>query len=391
MPVLELAIDATGMQRGQQQAESALKGVQDAATKTQASVTAMGGSLRNTFQVVGGVSQVGQGIAQAASAFSSLNLTAGAFASSRVLLEISKTTQDFREMALATTGATSAWSVLGTVIRTHPILTLATVLGAAAGLMALFSSNTKQAASSVDTLAASMQKIRLDEQTRMFLGARPRGSEDELSHLFGVTSQLLREGPGTATQPRTYSLADVQQMVGARSLGGLATDLRVPTYDRTVPGFENFDLGAVRIPQEDVLNWVRGRYQRLSARPSQPGAGYDYSYQRQATFGLEGDMASGDRTTAAIEAARQMEEAMARSAEYARQIGGSLGAAVWDVAAGLQGWRQAVLSIINSVGRQTLSNLGASAASSLFGPTARQGGTTSSAPPGTGFDPWSGS
>jgi len=65
---------------------------------------------------------------------------------------------------------------------------------------------------------------------------------------------------------------------------------------------------------------------------------------------------------------------MARAAEYAGQIGASLGAGVYDVLAGIQGWRQALASIINSFARQGLSDLGASLASSLFRPTTAQGG-----------------
>ncbi len=397
MPTLELVIDATGMQRGAQQAETALKGVTTTAEKTATSVQSTGRALNNAFQTTSGVSQIGQGIAQTAAAFGQLNLAAGAFSASRTLLEIGKTVQDFQQMRAGITGASGAMATFGAVLRAHPLLTIATVIGAAASVMALFGSNTKKTAGAFDDLAASMNKARLDEETRAFLGAERGSPQDEMRRLYDVAFQLRREGPGTRTQPRTFSLADVQEMVGASSRGGLATEFGVSSPPREVPGFENFDLGAVQIPQEDVLNWVRQRYQRL-ARPSSSGGAWNRSLGGDAdplgsgAYGsgsiTGGDMALREQLAKDSEmAARQIAESMAQAAAYAASIGASLGAGVFDVLAGIQSWRQALANLVNSIARQGLTDIGSSLGASLFKPTPAQtsGGQSPNLvlPPGT--------
>jgi len=407
MPVLELVMDSTGLERGRQQAEAALKGVQTQATATQSSLTTVGGGLRNTFQAVQGVSQVGQGINSTATAFASLNLSMGAFAASRTLLEIGKTAQDFQQMAgvtkvvttdiygmtTATTKAASGWSLLGAAVRTHPLLAIATVLGTVASLMALFGSNTKEAATEFDKLSESMSKIRIDEKTQRFLGlpsAPSTGSEAKL--VYDALTLLLKTGPGTTTQPTTYSLAQAQDIFGKQSRGGFATELQqyVPNLGQGVRE-SGGSLGDVQIPYSALTDYARDSYLRFQRQAQATGVRQDpfsvvppgsYTFGTPDPYGLRPPGATGRGDYVSISPTQQGEvdaerraaynqqviDAMEKAAAYAGQIGSSLGAAVFDVAAGIQNWRQALLSIVSSFARQGLSSLG----SSLFESTTRQ-------------------
>ena len=94
MATLELTIDATGMERGAQQAQQAIDKVTKTAQQSQQ-------TLNKAFQTSGGAIQVAGGIAQTAKAFADLNVSAAAFGASRTLLEIGRTVQDFRELNVA--------------------------------------------------------------------------------------------------------------------------------------------------------------------------------------------------------------------------------------------------------------------------------------------------
>lgn len=425
MPTLELVLDATGMQRGAQQAEASLKGVQVTAEKTQASVTALGGGLRNTFQAVQGVSQVGQGIASTARAFEGANIAAGAFAASFTLLEIGKTAKDFRDMgstvttvthdiygmATSMTRAATAFEILGTVVKAHPLLTVATVIGAAAGLMALFSNNTKSAAQSFDELASSMAKARLDEDTARFLGVSGNKKSDELSRLFALTQyarspsaqdSLYRPGLTVSGLQNLLSETDRDRLLTELNRAGNPYALRALETGET-PSIGSREMGIPNIPvrNAELQQLLRNRYRDLSTAPTggpatgrmqfpgwmiptQPfgtpdklglGVGRDYvSISAAQQKDIDRDNAQ--------QAAERIAESMERAARSAEQIGGAFGAAAFDVLAGVQSLRQALLGIVSSLGRQGLSSLG----SQLFGATVRQAqGNTN--PTGGGDEP----
>lgn len=61
-----------------------------------------------------------------------------------------------------------------------------------------------------------------------------------------------------------------------------------------------------------------------------------------------------------VEAAKQTEENMRRAADYAANIGGQLGSAFADVLMKTTTLRQAFASIVASIARQSLSDIGAS-------------------------------
>lgn len=245
MATLELEVDARGLQRGAQEATQALDGVAKAADRTSSTFSKTGASMRAAFQATGGSIQVAGGIAQTAKAFGELNTAAAAFGSSRALLEIGKTAQDFRELResmqpvskvietvtfnyatmqneiVRTTVAigknASIWSTLGTIIKANPLLTIATVLGSIGSLMSIFSDNTKKATDNFQELADAMQKARLDAATRAALGmpTDTRGQAD-------VVAQAM-----------SRSLAGQQfnlQQFGAPSAGGIGYGAQAARY-----------------------------------------------------------------------------------------------------------------------------------------------------------------
>lgn len=401
MPVLELVMDATGMQRGQQQAEAALQGVQNAATKTQASVTSVGTSLRNSFQVTQGGVQIATGIAQTAQAFQSLNSAAAGFVGARTLLEIGQTAS---QLAILRGGVGAVSAAFVTLGRAIPYVGLA--LSAATAAYAIFGggvdNTTKKINAQVDAMDRLLTKARdLDKAARYL---QPGQQDPRQSQRNTVDTLLALRGVPSATP---YYAAEAASLFGvseqelryalARSgLGESALELRYPTHltGGAAPGtslnpysISRFSAGQLVSAGESLLTQRRST---VSAIDPATGTAYgtgefgppaplrrDYSGVRQVPFGIEGDATSGEAAMRAMEAASRQEEAMAKAAAYAEQIRRSLGAGVWDVLTGIQGWRQAMVSIINSIGRQGLSDLGSTLASSLFGATSRQAaGTT---------------
>ena len=231
MATLELAVDARPMQRGAQEATQALDGVSKAAERTTAaveetaqaatgvgraaaaassdvrkisqaatdaskSVANAGASMRAAFQATGGSIQVAGGIAQTAKAFGELNVAAAAFGSSRALLEIGKTVEDFRELA-ATVGKTgSVFQTLGAIVKANPLLTIATVLGSIGSLMSIFGDNTKKAAEAFEDLGTAMSKARMDAATAAYWGATGPGTQGQQQALFEAVGRARTTGAG---------------------------------------------------------------------------------------------------------------------------------------------------------------------------------------------------
>lgn len=405
MATLELGIDARPMVQGAQQAQQALDGVAKAAQKTTTevekttkaaadagkAVSQSGAAMRAAFQATGGSIQVAGGIAQTAKAFGELNIAAAAFGSSRALLEIGKTIQDFKELG-ATVGKTSSiFATLGMVVRANPLLTIATVLGSIGSLMSIFSDNTKKATSSFNELAAAMEKARLSERARAALGlpVTRQGQADVIGQAMERSlagdqfnlQQFGRGGLGGGADVARYLVAQgtpAQQAAAREYLqtggytlqtynvaasGPYASPSGKPLF---VPGLPNVALTPTQT--QDVL---RMRYESLTAQPAAaPAAG---GMAGGSTFGsFQGgvDTAFKNALVSAqliqeyerrkVEAAKQTEENMRRAADYAANIGGQLGSAFADVLMKTTTLRQAFASIVASIARQSLSDIGAS-------------------------------
>jgi len=252
MATLELAVDARPMQRGAQEATQALDGVSKAAERTTAaveqtaqaatgvgraaaaasadvrkiaqaateagkSVSNAGASMRAAFQATGGSIQVAGGIAQTAKAFGELNIAAATFGSSRALLEIGKTVEDFRELA-ATVGKTgSVFQTLGAIIKANPLLSVATALGAVGSLMQVFTGQTDEAAKAVQGFNEELQKLARQRQAAEILGIAGPAAGASLGAIRGIAEQTT--AGGLQLRPA------VQGTDLAREAAGLAADI----------------------------------------------------------------------------------------------------------------------------------------------------------------------
>ena len=369
--VLEVGLDARPMEQGAAQAKRAIDSVSESALKSQAAIS-------KAFQTTGGAVQVAGGIAQTAKAFAELNVSAGAFGASRALLEIGKTVQDFRELRGAVGASGSAFSVLGTILRAHPLMTLVTVLSTIGGLMSLFSRNTKEAASSFDQLAAAMQKAKLDASTRAYLGL-PQEAGGQQQALFQAIQDVQRTGQGLNLQQfgpgGVGGGADVARYLATR--GTEAQQAAAREYMRTggqnvtryyaagmqgtqVTQFER-GLPNVQLSPEQTQEVLRARYRSLQPQEvsSQMGVG---------TTGTSEAMQRAVQSAAIIATYKQREadnarvvaENMERAANYAGNIGSTVGAAFADVLMKTTTLRQAFAGIVASIARQGLADIGAS-------------------------------
>ena len=235
MATLELGIDARPMVQGAQQAQQALDGVAKTAQATTKevektgkaaadagkSVSQSGAAMRAAFQATGGSIQVAGGIAQTAKAFSELNVAAAAFGSSRALLEIGKTVQDFKELGETVGKTGSIFSTLGAIVRANPLLTIATVLGSLGSLMSIFGDNTKKAAGAFEELGAAMTKARMDAATAAYLGVQTPGGQGQQQAIFEAVGRARQTGEGLNLQ--AFGTGPGQVGYGATAARYLAT------------------------------------------------------------------------------------------------------------------------------------------------------------------------
>lgn len=412
MPTLELMIDATGMQRGQQQAETALKGVQNAAERTQASVTGVGTSFQRSFQVTQGGVQIATGIAQTAAAFQSMNTAMAGFAGARTLLEIGQTASQLAALRGGATAASGALALLG---RSIPYVGLA--LSAGTALYAIFggrvADTTKKINEQADALGRLQDKLRetairtgygqpdartgvggtIDALTALRLGdAQQTFTAGDAAALFGVSEQqlryaLARSGLGEAALEYTPGRSQEFDPFTGQARG-YAPQQRYR--------MQEFYRGQVIAAGEDILN-QRRRYagvdegRPFSVVPTQPFGvqdPYGFGVGRNYVEISRGQQSQVDRENAQASAER-IAESMERAARSAEAIGGAFGAAAFDVLAGVQSLRQALASFVAQFARQGLADAGSSFASSLFNATSRQvaGGSPSYSPGRMAGDP----
>jgi hypothetical protein len=394
--VLELAIDARPMEQGAAQAKRAIDSVSESALKSQAAIS-------KAFQTTGGAVQVAGGIAQTAKAFSELNVSAGAFGASRALLEIGKTVQDFRELRGAVGASGSAFSVLGTILRAHPLMTLVTVLSTIGGLMSLFSRNTKEAASSFDQLAAAMQKAKLDASTRAYLGL-PQDAGGQQQILFQAIHDVQRTGQGMNLQQfgpgGLGGGADVARYLATR--GTEAQQAAAREYMRTggqnvtryyAAGMQGtqvtqFERGLPSIPltPEQTQEVLRARYRALQPQQVEVQTGTGDRYGIGSALEQAVQMASivALNEKRKLEASQRITENMERAANYAGNIGSTVGAAFADVLMKTTTLRQAFAGIVASIARQGLADIGASIfRGAVSGLTPTQSGANAGVPMNT--------
>ena len=413
MATLELAIDAT-------KAEQAMKRVQTAAEGTGKAVQEAGTKMSAAFQATGGSIQIAGGLAQTAKAFGELNVQAGLFNSSRLLLEIGKTAQDFRELASGVTGVSGAFGVLTTIIKANPLLAAATAIGAIASAIGLFASETKKATDAYEEFGTALQKQRISAQAAQYLGVAGPGPQGSLAAIQGVAERQVLPGAGPmnlqqfgqlgygATAARYLAQQGTPEQQAAaleymRTGGSMVNrSYAAGMQGVTVRQFEQ-GLPAIQLDAAQTQAILRGIYQGIqqeapTAAAAASAGGYvpnpqlaEYYEQMQGplygpapapftgtgTRNMTGSLSGMGLADTAMQAAQlgqmalenqrritalKAEEARyaEQAANYAGQVGGTLGAAFADVLMKTTTLRQAFASIVASFARQGLSDIGAS-------------------------------
>lgn len=246
MATLELAIDATKAQQGAQVAQQAFTQVQKAAEGAARSVQVSSQAVSAAFQATGGTVQVAGGITATAKALSELNVAAASSNAARLLLEIGKTAQDFRDVAAGipsvtrpiietidvfddlgvkvgetsrvigtvtekTTRFGTVFATLNGIIKANPLLAAATAISAIGTALTLFTSESKQAADAYRGFTEELAKTRISDEAAAILGIR---------------------GPGA--QGRAGALQRAAEFTAA---GGAFTTGQLPGYDREIAQF----------------------------------------------------------------------------------------------------------------------------------------------------------
>ena len=227
MATLELAIDATKAQQGAQVAEQAMKRVQTAAEGTGKAVQDAGSKMSAAFQATGGSIQIAGGLAQTAKAFGELNVQAGLFNSSRLLLEIGKTAQDFRELSAGVTGVSGAFSTLTAIVKANPLLAAATAIGTIASAIGLFASETKKATTAYSGFTEELAKTRISDEAAKMLGIAVSGEAGRTRALRQAAEYTAAGGVLTTGQLPGYEREMAQFLVNQGVYGDLDSVRRI--------------------------------------------------------------------------------------------------------------------------------------------------------------------
>lgn len=396
---LELELKADRFQAGAKQVEQSLDRVSTTAAKTTAAVGQVGTQLNKAFTAQSGAAAA-QGIEQTVTSIGRMNVAAAGFGAAhtaanvgrfvRELREISSNTQivtrDVYGMVTSTRQAGGVWTALGSVIKAHPLLTIATVISAAAGAMSLFGNKTDEAAEKFEQLAASMRKAQLDEKTARYLGISPLNAQSaQINSLFESLSNALGQGGDT-------TVGQLQDLGGFGSRGALLSQLaqlgnqqaaefsasgklpqRVVGYSGQLgtPYYEPIQTGEFTVTAEQQRELLRQRYRELlgetdtlrRSERSVGGGGTAPGYGDGSLLRTGQDnrfTGSFDRVRinpehqASIERETQRQiENQERALESARelkfitdQIGGTLGDAAADFALGLGSARQIMAGLL---------------------------------------------
>ena len=406
MPTLELLIDASGMQRGATEAESALRRVKTAVEAVSSASTGgsgiYGGGSRvgssgatsfsfggggaggagSAFQVGGGSVQIAQGIAQTTQALQGLNTQAAAFAAARTALELGNTIRDFQAFRSSVGGVTTVFGTLGAVLRANPIGAIATAIGLAATAMSFFGSRTKDTTSEVQKQVSELSKLRAalpGTEARVGLGAAdPRTTSggtidtilalrersraesnisiDEAARLFGITPERLRLGlEDTGIAPSVNQPLPVTRTPAVDGRGNPLGFDRV-----TGGGFQSGISTSAAAQFGERLLTDRSQQERFRA----DGAAMDNMGASLRAAEMEADFQARNRAEdesrkAQQEAAERVAESMERAAQFGEQIGASVGDAAAQMLFAGRSFRDVISNLVRQFATQGLQNAGA--------------------------------
>ncbi len=410
---LDVVIDGSRAAQGAAQVEQSLGRVKTAADATVTSTQNVGRAMSSAFQATGGTIQVAQGITQTAKAFGDLNVSAGLFSSSRALLEIGRTVQDFRSMRSAIGGASGAIGLFSAAFRASPIGVVATVVGLAATAMSLFGSKTDEATEAVGRQASALGEMlaksrefsirsgygerdprattsgTVDVLTQLRLSDKRQFQAGEAASLFGVPEEQLRYAIGEKgrelARPGDFGY-------GARQFG-TGPAFRYGTFDRDEVIYAGEQLLSRRRIEEAARPSAGGTDAFLG--PVGPGSKNPFT-ERLGIFGpgephkyvlqSEGDRVHLDYENTKRDYERQ-EKAAERVATIFEGIGQSIGAVAADLLFAGGSFRQAIAGLVRQGATSGL-QAAFGAAFGAIGKTAAQGrsdgGGNLSLPPAEG-------
>lgn len=441
MATLELAIDATKAQQGAQVAQQAFTQVQKAAEGAARSVQVSSQAVSAAFQATGGTVQVAGGITATAKALTDLNAAAASSNAARLLLEIGKTAQDFKEVAAGVKNVSTTFDVYGNkvttvtqatgrfgtvfatlngIIKANPLLAAVTAISAIGTALTLFTSETKKATDAYEEFGAALQKQRISAQAAQYLGIAGPGPQGSLAAIQGVAERQVLPGAApmnlqqfgqlgygaTAARYLAQQGTPEQQRMALEYMrtGGYQS----PTYaygamgTRTQVGTQfQQGLPQIQLDAAQTQAVLRGIYQSIQQQAPTAAAaastgGYvpnpqlaEYYEQMQGplygpapapftstgTRNMTGSLTGMGLADTAMQAAqlgqmaldnqRRITELKAQEARYAEQaanyagqVGGTLGAAFADVLMKTTTLRQAFASIVSSFARQGLADIG---------------------------------
>ena len=144
-----------------------------------------------------------------------------AFAASQALLDLGRFAEDMKSVSSATGQATSVFGTLGTIIRAHPLMTIATVLAGAAAAMAIFTSDTEEAADEFERLGQAMEKVRLGRGAAELLGLSQLTEAQRAQQGVRDVATQFMAGPMTYGQMATaLGIGPVRNLLALQQAGG---------------------------------------------------------------------------------------------------------------------------------------------------------------------------
>jgi hypothetical protein len=228
MPTLEIAVDARGVATGLEQANRALDQTAQKADRAEKEVKEMGQSgheagrnMSAAFAATGGGLAITHGIEGMANGLRSGSSAMTAFAASQALLDLGRFVEDMRGVTDATGQATTVFGTLGTIIKAHPLMTIATVLAGAAAAMAIFTSDTEEAANEFERLGQAMEKVRLGRGAAELLGLSQLTEAQRAQQGVRDVATQFMAGPMTYGQMATaLGIGPVRNLLALQQAGG---------------------------------------------------------------------------------------------------------------------------------------------------------------------------
>lgn len=228
MPTLEIAVDARGVEQGLRQANKALDETAQKADRAEREVKQMGQASHQAgrdmgaaFAATGGGLAITHGLEGISSGFRSGNSAMAAFAASQALLDLGRFAEDMKSVSAATGSATTVFGTLGTIIKAHPLMTIATVLAGAAAAMAIFTSDTEEAANEFERLGQAMEKVRLGRGAAELLGLSQLTQAQRAQQGVQDVATQFMAGPMTYGQMATaLGIGPVRNLLALQQAGG---------------------------------------------------------------------------------------------------------------------------------------------------------------------------